>query len=76
MKCDKKTTKIIITEPSDNNTSKNESQPVNWSRLEINNDYELEDLLLQHPILPPNPHFFCCFQQYHITVRKIINIFN
>lgn len=31
--------------------------------------FDLEDvLLLQHPILPPNSHFFCCFYKFHITV--------
>uniref|UniRef100_A0A915EDD3 Uncharacterized protein n=1 Tax=Ditylenchus dipsaci TaxID=166011 RepID=A0A915EDD3_9BILA len=30
--------------------------------------FDLESmLLLQHPILPPNPHFFCCFNKLHIT---------
>lgn len=30
--------------------------------------FDLENmLLLQHPILPPNPHFFCCFNRFHIT---------
>ncbi|KAE9548118.1 hypothetical protein FO519_008671 [Halicephalobus sp. NKZ332] len=35
-------------------------------------DYEA---LLGHPVLPPNPHFFCCYQRFHITkVAKFLAI--
>ncbi|CAD5228594.1 unnamed protein product [Bursaphelenchus okinawaensis] len=34
--------------------------------------YELEQAL-QYPVLPPNPHFFCCFDKFHITtVSKVL----
>jgi len=38
--------------------------------------FDLENvLLLQHPILPPNPHFFCCFSRFHITaVAKALGL--
>lgn len=29
--------------------------------------YDLEQAL-QYPVLPPSPHFFCCFERFHITV--------
>ncbi|KAI1730471.1 hypothetical protein Ddc_03167 [Ditylenchus destructor] len=38
--------------------------------------FDLENvLLLQQPILPPNPNFFCCFNRVHITtVAKLLSV--